>query len=304
MMLTMRPLKGESFQVDVDPESKVIDLKNKIAEMKPEYPAAQQKLIYSGKILGDDSVIKTLDIKADGFIVIMVAKAAAPAAESSAQPSAQPSAAPTTPTPQPAATPAAAAPGSPTQPSGTGAAAGAPEPNLPQVILDLKRSPRFRVLAMVVAQRPQTLNQMLPALRQQWPQLLVAIRDNLEGFVGWCRQEAAGQAMLAAVSGNNPNIPPELAQAIQQNPQAFAAMLQRAGAGGGLPGGLPGGLGGGEEGAGGPEASPEDEQAIERLVALGFNRAMAAQAYFACEKNEQAAANLLLSGGDDDDMQT
>ena len=40
--------------------------------------------------------------------------------------------------------------------------------------------------------------------------------------------------------------------------------------------------------------SPEDEAAINRLALLGFSKIEAAQAYMACEKNEELAANLLF----------
>jgi UV excision repair protein RAD23 len=46
-------------------------------------------------------------------------------------------------------------------------------------------------------------------------------------------------------------------------------------------------------------------EAIERLVSLGFPKTRAAEAYFACDKDEEMAANFLFeSGAEDEDVAT
>lgn len=49
--------------------------------------------------------------------------------------------------------------------------------------------------------------------------------------------------------------------------------------------------------------SPEEMAAIENLVSLGFPKNRAAEAYFACDKNEEMAANFLFDSGNMDEDQ-
>lgn len=374
MKITAKPLKGDTFDVEIDPEQKVSDLKAKIAEARPEFPADSSKLIYSGKILVDTQQIKEYNIKDGEFVVVMVAKAkaAAPAAEPAAapaQPAAPdaPAAAPTQPTgpvsyeqaasnlvsggnmegtitqlmemgfdrPQvekclraafnnpdraveylmsgipanleqaaeggaappaagaapPAAgdTPAAAPPAAggptpfPAMPAGGGAS---PFPAMPTgggggdagaptatdgPLAELRNHPRLPELAAMCAQNPAMLQQILPAIAQQNPGLVQAIQENPEEFMRILQEAARGEGGGV--------------DAAQDPVSAMLAAVQGGGGGGG--------------GGGGPrpqriQLSEQDRAAVERLAALGFDPQMAAQAYLACEKNEEMAANFLF----------
>jgi len=211
--------------------------------------------------------------------------------------------------------------------------------NLPPVLANLRNSPQFSQYAQMVAQNPQALQQMLGVIAQTNPEVVRAIQENQEAFMQMLQEAAGGgggggnapadpvAAMLAAGqagSGGGPEgaeaaqlqqmagmlaqnpqmlqqiLPqieqtnPELAAAIRANPQALVQMLAEAGAGG---------MGGGAPGPGGPaviQLTEEESAAVGRLVALGFDRQTAAQAYLACDKNEEIAANFLFENGDAD----
>ncbi|EMR62782.1 hypothetical protein MGN70_011519 [Eutypa lata] len=84
---------------------------------------------------------------------------------------------------------------------------------------------------------------------------------------------------------------PQLAQLIAQNPEQFLNLL---GEDGDDDAPLP-------PGAQAISVTEEERDAIERLCRLGFDRDAAIQAYFACDKNEELAANFLFDQPPDDD---
>lgn len=58
---------------------------------------------------------------------------------------------------------------------------------------------------------------------------------------------------------------------------------------------------GGQGQPGSIRVTQEEMDAINRLVSLGFPKHRAAEAYFACDKNEEMAANYLFETGVEDE---
>lgn len=140
----------------------------------------------------------------------------------------------------------------------------------------LRNQPQFHVMRQLIQQNAALLPALLQEIGRENPELLQEISNHQEQFI----------QML-----NEPN------------PDAVPAGA------GGVPGGVggAGGAGGvGGDTAGGSQMSyiqvtPQEKEAIERLKALGFPEGLVIQAYFACEKNENLAANFLLQQNFDDD---
>jgi len=124
---------------------------------------------------------------------------------------------------------------------------------------------------------------------------LDALRDNaqiqhLREQIG--QNPALLQFLIQQVASQNPS----MAQMLAENPQALLQLL-----------GNDDGDGDGDDaqvpippGAQVVSVTEEERAAIQRLEALGFPRQEAAEAYFACHKNEELAANLLFDSFYDD----
>lgn len=98
---------------------------------------------------------------------------------------------------------------------------------------------------------------------------------------------------------------PELYRLIEQRPQEFLELLNQADEGGDdddddpMQGGaIGGGVGQGPPGTVTITLSPQDQQAINRLQDMGFERNRVIEAFLACDRNEELAANYLLSSFD------
>jgi len=130
----------------------------------------------------------------------------------------------------------------------------------------LRNHPAFANMRRMVQQNPNNLAQLMQQIGQSNPGLLAIIAQNQERFVQMLNEPVEGE------------------------------------------GGPQGGVGQGAAGQGVPpgtavlHVTPAEREAIERLKALGFPEPLVVQAYFACDKNENLAANFLLQQMEEDDQ--
>ncbi|XP_036382751.1 UV excision repair protein RAD23 homolog B-like [Megalops cyprinoides] len=122
------------------------------------------------------------------------------------------------------------------------------------------------------------------------------------------RNQPQFQQMKQIIQQNPSLLPALLQQIVRENPQLLQQISSHQEQMLNEPSQEVGGQSGGEgvtEAGGGHmnyiQVTPQEKEAIERLKALGFLEGLVIQAYFACEKNENLAANFLLQQNFDDD---
>ncbi|KAJ7529603.1 hypothetical protein O6H91_15G057900 [Diphasiastrum complanatum] len=109
MKISVKTLKGNHFDLDVNPSDTVIAVKKKIEDLqgKEVFPCTQQLLIHQGKVLKDETTMDDNKVSENGFLVVMLTKVA-PAAPAASPPVPVPT--PAAPVPSPSApVPSAAA---------------------------------------------------------------------------------------------------------------------------------------------------------------------------------------------------
>ncbi|KUL88228.1 hypothetical protein ZTR_04045 [Talaromyces verruculosus] len=310
MKLTFRDLKQQKFTIEAEPSETVGQVKEKIAQEKG-WEASQQKLIYSGKILQDANTIESYNIEEKGFIPKPAA--GGPSTPAKAAPAATPSA----PAPAPPATTAAApqVPSTPTPASsGAAVAAGeAPAFNDPSALamgtqgeaviaqmeaMGFPRADIDRAMRAAFFNPDRAVDYLLNGIPQS------AEQEQAQARAAATSPPAATTPAAAAATEATGDEPVNLfeaaaqaggaaAQLIGQNQEQFLQLLaEDLGEEGELP-----------PGAHEIRVTEEERDAIERLCRLGFSRDSVIQAYFACDKNEELAANFLFEQPDEGDDQ-
>ncbi|NWH70538.1 RD23B protein, partial [Piaya cayana] len=133
----------------------------------------------------------------------------------------------------------------------------------------LRNQPQFQQMRQIIQQNPSLLPALLQQIGRENPQLLQQISQHQEHFIHMLNEPVLESRQGLSVSDDGA------------------------------------GTGGVAEAGNGPmnyiQVTPQEKEAIERLKALGFPEGLVIQAYFACEKNENLAANFLLQQNSDED---
>ncbi|KAL9265787.1 Ubiquitin receptor RAD23b-like protein [Drosera capensis] len=358
MNLTVKTLKGNHFEIRVQPSDTIMAVKKNIEDMqgKDNYPCGQQLLIHNGKVLKDETTLLDNKVTENGFLVVMLSKNKS---SGSSGTSANQSASTTAPVPNPRVVPPPETHAhEPVSADTYGQAAsslviGSNLEHTVQQLLDMgggswDRETVVRALqaaynnperavdylysgippttevAESVPQFPTTRSNSVneagtgastPASGapnsspfNMFPQenLSDAAGDGY-GSLDFLRNNEQFQAIRTMVQTNPQILQPMLQELGKQNPNMLrliqdhhAEFLQL------LNEPLDGSEGDlfdrpDEDMPHAISVTQEEQEAIERLEAMGFSRGLVIEAFLACDRNEQLAANYLLEHADEND---
>uniref|UniRef100_A0A8D2DDI9 UV excision repair protein RAD23 n=1 Tax=Sciurus vulgaris TaxID=55149 RepID=A0A8D2DDI9_SCIVU len=304
--ITLKTLQQQTFKIRMEPDETVKVLKEKIEAEKGRdaFPVAGQKLIYAGKILSDDVPIRDYRIDEKNFVVVMVTKAKA-GQGTSAPPEVSPTAVPESSTPFPPTPASGMSHPPPTSredksPSEESAPTTSPESvsgSVPSsgssgreedAASTLVTGSEYETMLAEIMSMGYERERVVAALRASYNNphraveyLLTGIPGSPEPEHGSVQESQVSEQPATEAAGENPleflRDQPQfqnMRQVIQQNPALLPALLQQLG---------------------------QENPQLLQLKALGFPESLVIQAYFACEKNENLAANFLLSQNFDDE---
>ncbi|NXG09572.1 RD23B protein, partial [Sakesphorus luctuosus] len=133
----------------------------------------------------------------------------------------------------------------------------------------LRNQPQFQQMRQIIQQNPSLLPALLQQIGRENPQLLQQISQHQEHFI-----HMLNEPVLESRQGLSGSDDGASTGEVADGGNAHMNYIQ---------------------------VTPQEKEAIERLKALGFPEGLVIQAYFACEKNENLAANFLLQQNFDED---
>jgi UV excision repair protein RAD23 len=163
---------------------------------------------------------------------------------------------------------------------GVGGSSSNVDPNSPVVVLRNIAS----VVKVLCYNNPTQLQNILMTLQQNSPELMEIIRENEEEFKNLIQQPVTEDDMRAFQDFNRQARGGESGMGGMSQGQSGQSGQSRA----------MGHMGSGSNDRNVIRLSKEDYDAVGRLKELGFSEMDAVQAFFACDKNEDMAANFLM----------
>ncbi|NXN35007.1 RD23B protein, partial [Rhinoptilus africanus] len=134
----------------------------------------------------------------------------------------------------------------------------------------LRNQPQFQQMRQIIQQNPSLLPALLQQIGRENPQLLQQISQHQEHFIHMLNEPVLDSRQ--GLSGSDDGV--STGGIVAESGNGRMNYIQ---------------------------VTPQEKEAIERLKALGFPEGLVIQAYFACEKNENLAANFLLQQNFDED---
>ncbi|KAL0318997.1 UNVERIFIED_CONTAM: Ubiquitin receptor b [Sesamum angustifolium] len=283
----------------------IIAVKKNIEDVqgKDNYPCDQQLLIHNGKVLKDESTLAENKVSEDGFLVVMLTKSKTSGSSgvTSSQPAPVAASAPN-PTSALDAQPPALAPRS-SEPASV-----APTTNDPS-------EPCAQAASNVVAgdNLERIIQQLIDMGGGSWDKETViralrAAYNNPERAVDYLYSgipestevavPSAQPAVDSLTASGAANAPPT-SGAPNSSPLDLFPQETIDGAGLGSLDFLGNNEQGDEDMPHAVSVTPAEEAAIERMEAMGFDRALVIEAFLACDRNEELALNYLLENAAD-----
>ncbi|NXN98864.1 RD23B protein, partial [Rhinopomastus cyanomelas] len=133
----------------------------------------------------------------------------------------------------------------------------------------LRNRPQFQQMRHIIQQNPSLLPALLQQIGRENPQLLQRISQHQEHFIHMLNEPVLESRQGVSTSDDGTST-----GGVVEAGNGHMNFIQ---------------------------VTPQEKEAIERLKALGFPEGLVIQAYFACEKNENLAANFLLQQNFDED---
>ncbi|KAH8381872.1 hypothetical protein KR009_000698 [Drosophila setifemur] len=296
MKLTIRTLDQRTISIEISDSQDVRALKQRLGSMPDlDLPADSQQLIYGGRIMEDGLPLSEYKITEDKFIVLMGKKSADPTKPKEDQ---------VPPTPPLTAGPSETHTHTQTEPLLSPneqrvrdlMAMGYEEQEVRSALRASFNHPE-RAIEYLISGIPQEVSELTaPTTAPMNPQSL----EPLMGDPRFGRVRdiiRRNPELLEVVLSRLAETDPAAFEAIRTHQEEFVTLLN---------GGESEDLGGDLEGDPRTEhiqvtLSPEEAVAVDRLVSLGFQRETAVQAYLACDRNEELAADILFRQTEEED---